>query len=335
VRSIADKNFQIPHLGDIMKKWLVALVFVFSTNVFATDFFTIGTGGITGSYFPMGVIICRWVNTQTPETDLHCTVESTAGSVTNINRIKEGTIAFSLAQSDVIYQSYRGINRFDGKPDKKLRSVMAIYPEVLTLVVNKNAGISTLQDIKDKRINVGNPGSGSEMITMDMFREAGLSKQDLALAGTLSSTECPTALQKGQIDGYFFMVGHPSANIRMANALSAIDIIPLESKLINQMVKKIPYFNKGIIPWGLYEGVDEKTIQSIGVKATLVTSVDVPDKWVRLVIKTILDNFEYLKHIHPLLRQDAVTKKGLTEGRFSAPLHPAAKKYYQEIGLLE
>ncbi|MDM8557796.1 TAXI family TRAP transporter solute-binding subunit [Candidatus Parabeggiatoa sp. HSG14] len=319
-----------------MKKWLVAgLVFVFSTNVFATDFFTIGTGGITGLYFPMGVVICRWVNTQTPETNLHCTVEATDGSVANINQIKEGTIAFGLAQSDVIYQLYRGINRFKGKAYKNLRSVMAIYPEVLTLVVNKNAGISVLQDIKGKRINVGNPGSGTEVITTATFNEAGFSKQDLALAAAFSLTECPTALQKGQIDGYFFMVGHPTANIRIANSLTAIDIIPLENKVISQMVKKFPYLIKGTIPWGLYEGIDEKVVQSIGVKATLVTSVDTSDELVRLVVKTILDNFEYLKYVNPLLRQEAVTKKGLTEGRFSAPLHPAAKKYYQEMGLLE
>jgi uncharacterized protein len=319
-----------------MKKWFVAgLIFVFSPGVFATDFFTIGTGGITGSYFPMGVVICRWVNTETPETNLHCTVEMTDGSVANLNHLKEGTIAFALVQSDVIYQSYRGINRFEGKPYKKLRSVMAIYPEVLTLIVKKNAGITTLQDIKGKRINMGNPGSGSEVVTMNMLREAGLSKQDLALATTFSSTECPTALQKNQIDGYFFMVGHPTANISIAASLTAIDIIPLENQLIKQIVQKYPYYIKGTIPWGLYESVDEKVIQSIGVKATLVTSADVPDKWVRLIVKTILDNFVYLKHIHPLLQQDAVTKKGLTEGRFSAPLHPAAKKYYEEIGLLE
>lgn len=327
-------NLPIPHLGDIMKKWLVAgLISVFSTSVFATDFFTIGTGEITSSDFPMGVVICRWVNTQTPETNLHCTVEATDGSVANINHIKDGTMAFGFAQSDVIYQSYRGINRFKGKPYKKLRSVMTIFPKVLTLVVNKNAGISTVQDIKGKRINVGHSGSDSETITMDMFREAGLSKQDLALVTTLSTTECPTALQAGHIDGYFFMVGHPTANIRMATDLTAINIIPLENKLRNQMVNKFPYYSQETIPWGLYDGVNE-AIQSIGVKATLVTSVDVPDKWVRLVVKTIVDNFVYLKHIHPLLQQDAVTKKGLTEGRFSAPLHPAAKKYYMERGIL-
>ena len=318
-----------------MKKLIILVFFIFNTHVFATDFFTIGTGGITGSYYPMGVVICRWVNTQTSETNLHCTVESTASSITNVNYIEDGTIAFGFAQSDIVYQSYRGMNRFEGKANKNLRSVMAIYPEVLTLVVRKNAGISTLQDIKGKRINVGNPGSGTEVITSAVFSEAGFSKQDLALATAFSSTECPTVLQNNEIDGYFFMVGHPTANIRIANNLTAINIIHLEDKVINKMIKKFPYLIKGTIPQLFYEGIDEKPIQSIGVKATLVTSADTPDELVRLVVKTVLDNFEYLKYVHSLLRQDAVTKKGLTEGRFSAPLHPAAKKYYQEIGLLE
>jgi len=305
---------------------------ILSNSTFAIDFFTIGTGGVTGSYFPMGTVICRWINAVTNETNLHCNVQ-TGGSVTNINNIKNNNIAFGLAQSDAVHQAYHGTKRFEGKAYKELRSVMAIYPEMMALVVNKSAGIKTLRDIKGKAINLGEPGSGHEVTTMDIFREVGLFKEDLKWAGDLKGDDCPKKLGKNEIDGYFYMVGHPTANIRLAADSTKIDLVPITGNAINRMIEKYPYYIKDIIPGGLYDGVN-KDVLSIGVKAVLVTSAAASEKTVRLILETVLDNFSYLKHFHPLLRQRAVTKESLLEG-LSAPLHPAAKKYYQEVGLLK
>jgi len=315
-----------------MKKFVIAGLLIVSSNTFAVTFFTIGTGGVTGSYFPMGTVICRWLNTQTHETNLHCNVQ-TGGSVTNINNLKTEKIAFGFAQSDVIYQAYHGTKRFEGQPYPNLRSIMAIYPEMMALVVDKRAGIKTLTDIKGKKINVGNLGSGHEVTTRDIFQEVGLLQADLKLASHFKDEACPSALNNQLIEGYFYMGGHPTANIRMAANLTKIDLIPISGNAIDNMIAKYPYYIKGVIPSQLYQGINED-IPSIGVKAVLVTSVNASNKEVRLILKTVLDNFAYLKHIHPLLRQRAVTKENLLEG-LSVPLHPAAHKYYQEVGLLK
>jgi len=297
---------------------------------FAAEFVTIGTGGVTGTYYPTGGAICRLVNKYKKETKIRCSVESTGGSVYNINTIKNGELDFGIAQSDVVYQASNGTGKFDGKQVKKLKSVMAIYPELLTLVTRKDAGINGIADVKGKRINLGNPGSGNEATALTLFDASGIKKDDLSFAGALKASEMPDALRDNKIDGYFYMVGHPTANIKDASNSVDVKITPLEGSNIDTLIKKYPYFAKADVPAGMYKGNPDAT-PTFGVKAVLVTSDDVSEKAVYTVIKAILENFDDFKKLHPAYSN--ITKKSLLDG-LSAPLHEGAKKYFKEAGLL-
>ncbi|WP_353571044.1 TAXI family TRAP transporter solute-binding subunit [Candidatus Albibeggiatoa sp. nov. BB20] len=306
---------------------LLALSLSFNTQ--AINFFSIGTGGVTGTYYPTGGAICRLVNKHKSETKMHCSVESTGGSVYNINTIKNGELDFGVAQSDVVYQAYNGSGKFEGKAYGDLRAVMAIYPELLALVVSKASGIQSVENIEGKRINLGNPGSGNEATADILLAEAGLTRDDLALAGVLKAQECPTALRDKKIDGYFYMVGHPTSNIQDAANSVDIRLISIDGSYADSMIEKYPYFAKGIIPAGIYKNVDVD-VHSVGVKAVLVTKKDTSDEMIELVLRTILDEFENFKRLHPAYK--TITKASLLEG-LSIPLHPAAKKIYQEADL--
>ncbi|MCV6636931.1 TAXI family TRAP transporter solute-binding subunit [Candidatus Albibeggiatoa sp. nov. NOAA] len=308
---------------------LLALGLSFNTH--AINFFSIGTGGVTGTYYPTGGAICRLVNKHKSETKMHCSVESTGGSVYNINTIKNGELDFGIAQSDVVYQAYNGAGKFDKKPYTDIRSVMAIYPELLALVVSKASGINTLENIEGKKINLGNPGSGNEATADILLAESDMSRDDLALAGVLKAQECPTALRDKKIDGYFYMVGHPTSNIQDAANSVDIQLIPIDGAAADSMIQKYPYFAKGIIPAGIYKNVNED-VHSVGVKAVLVTKKNTKDETVELVLRTILNEFENFKRLHPAYK--TITKESLLEG-LSAPLHPAAKKVYQEMDLMK
>jgi len=315
-----------------MKKIAVAaLVGALSMPVFAAQFVTIGTGGVTGTYYPTGGAVCRLVNQVKKETGIRCSVESTGGSVYNINTIKNGELDFGIAQSDVVYQAANGTDKFEGNKIEKLRSVIAIYPELFTLVSRKDANINTIMDIKGKRINLGNPGSGNEATALAMFDALGMSKDDLAFAGALKASEMPDALRDNKIDGYFYMVGHPTANIKDASNSVDVKIVPIEGDKINKFVKANPYFAQANVSGGLYKGNDSDT-PTFGVKAVLVTSTDVSDEAVYTVVKQILENFEEFKKLHPAYAN--ITKESLLDG-LSAQLHNGAKKYFKEIGLVK
>ena len=308
----------------------IALAGALSLPAFAAQFITIGTGGVTGVYYPTGGAICRMVNKQKKKTGIRCSVESTGGSVYNVNTIHQGELDFGISQSDTAYQAYNGIGKFKGKAIKELRSTMAIYPELLSFVVAKRSGIKTLMDVKGKRVNIDTPGSGTRMTTEIVLKAFGIKHSDLKQIDELSSSEGPTLLKDDHVDGYFAVFGHPTANIKDAANSVDIDLIPIQGKPVDMLVKKYPYYAKGIISGTFYKGVTHDT-PSIGVKAVLVTSAKTSDKVVYTVVKTILDNFAAFKKLHPAYK--TITKKSLLDG-LSIPQHPGAVKAFKEAGIL-
>jgi len=317
-----------------MRKFLAGMVSaaVLATGALAYQYITIGTGGVTGVYYPTGGAICRIMNKQKQTTGVKCTVESTGGSVYNINAIKKGELDFGIAQSDVVYQAYNGEGKFEGKPFKGERVVMSIHPELLTLVVRKDSGIKNFFDLKGHRINIGNPGSGNEAAVKTLFatcKKVGLN--DLKVE-QLKAAECPNALKDKKIEGYFYMVGHPTANIKDAANSTDVDLISLDNvPAAQKLVSEKPYYAWGVIPAGMYKGVDHDT-KTYGVKAILVTSDKMDDKTVYYLTKAILDNFDKFKKMHPAYKN--LTKKDLLKGFDHKIMHPGAVKAFKEAGLL-
>lgn len=309
----------------------LALISILSTPVFPSQFITIGTGGVTGMYYPTGGAICRFVNQYKKESKIRCSVESTDGSLYNLNTLKNGELDFGIVQSDIVYQASKGEGAFKNAKYPKLRSVMAIYPELLTLVAKKDANINKLLDIKGKRINLGNSGSGNETTTLTLFSASGIDKSDLKQAATFGSSEMPDALKNNQIDGYFYMVGHPTANIKDAANSTDVKIIPFDNDILDSLVEKYPYFTKGFIQAGTYKD-QSNDITTFGVKAVLVTNENVNENIVYLLVKAILENFDEFKKLHPAYEN--LTKESLLNG-LSAPLHDGAKKYFMEAGLIK
>lgn len=295
-----------------------------------TQFVTIGTGGVTGTYYPTGGAICRLMNKQKATTGIRCSVESTGGSVYNVNTIQAGELDFGISQSDTAFQAFNGEGKFSGKAIPQLRSVMAIYPELLAFVVRKDSGIKSITDVAGKKVNVDIPGSGTRMTTDIVFDAYSVALDQLELANELKSSEGPTLLKDKKVDGYFGMFGHPTANIKDAANSVDIDLVAIDGPEIDKLVAKYPYYAKGTISASFYKGI-EQDVPSIGVKAVLVTSVALEDRVVSALTKTILDNFDEFKKLHPAYK--TISKQSLLEG-LAVPQHEGAKAVFKSAGLL-
>jgi hypothetical protein len=309
----------------------VALALTSTTVVAQEKFITIGTGGQTGVYYVVGQSICRLVNRNTAETNLKCTAPSTGGSVANINAIRAGDMDMGVAQSDAQFNAYNGIGDFEGDPFENLRAVFSVHPEPFTVVARADSGIETFADIKGKRINVGNPGSGT-FATMEVVMDAfGIQMSDLALASELKPAEQSAALGDNKVDAITYTVGHPNGSIQEASSTVDARLIPVTGPEIDKLIEEHPYYAKAVIPGGMYAG-NPDDVETFGVKATFVTSADVSDDVVYEVVKSVFDNFDRFKGLHPAfanLKEEDMITQGL-----SAPLHPGAEKYYQERGWL-
>ncbi len=295
-------------------------------------FVTIGTGGVTGVYYPTGGSICRLVNKGRKVHGIRCSVESTAGSVYNLNTIAAGELDMGVVQSDWQYHAYNGTSRFKDKgPNKDLRAVFSVHPEPFTVVARADSGIKKFEDLAGKRVNIGNPGSGQRG-TMEVVMAAyGWDKKTFKLASELKSAEQGKALCDNKIDAIVFTVGHPSGSIKEPTTSCDSVLVPVTGAKIDDLVKKNDYYRTATIPGGMYRGTDSDT-QTFGVGATFVTSAKVPEDVIYNVVKAVFENFDDFKKLHPafkVLKKEEMIKDGL-----SAPLHPGAAKYYNEAGLM-
>jgi uncharacterized protein len=293
-------------------------------------FITIGTGGVTGVYYAAGGAICRLVNKDRAKHNIRCSVESTGGSVFNVNTIKAGELDMGVAQSDVQFNAAKGVGQFqkDGAFNE-LRAVFALHPEPVTVVARKEANVKSFTDFKGKRFNVGNPGSGTRASLEELIAAMGWKLSDFSLASELKADEHGPALCDGKIDGFFYLVGHPSANIQDPTTVCGAKLVSVTGPAVDKLVKEKPYYAKATIPGGLYPGNDQPT-QTYGVLATFVSSSKVPADTIYAVVKGVFDNFDEFKKLHPALAN--LDPKSMIKDGLSAPLHDGAVKYYKEKG---
>lgn len=297
------------------------------------DIVTIGTGGVTGVYYPAGGAICLLVNKGRKGHGVRCTVESTAGSVANLNKIRSGDLDFGIAQSDWQSHSFKGTSRFkDEGPFKELRSVFSLHSEPFTVVARADAGIAVISDLKGKRVNIGNPGSGQRGTMEVLMKAMGWTKDSFREVFELKSRDQSVALCAGRIDAMVFTVGHPSQSIKEATTSCDSVLVNVTGPAIDGLVKENDYYSYATIPAGMYRGTPGDT-KTFGVGATLVTSAGAPIEAVYAMVKSVFDGFDAFKTLHPAFKN--LNKEDMIKNGLSAPLHPGAVKYYKEAGLLK
>ena len=294
---------------------------------------TIGTGGVTGIYYPTGGAIGKIVNKKRKQYNLRVTVESTGGSVFNVNAVMAGDLEFGLVQSDRQYQAWNGLKDWKDKgPQKNLRAICSFHPESIVLVAGDDSGIENFMDLKGKHVNIGNPGSGQRGNSTDAFEACGIDWEKDMRAEGLKADESAKFLQDGRIDAFFYTVGHPNGSIKQATSgRRKVHIVPVTGACIDKLVAKWPFYAKAYVPIKFYPMASNKeNVDTFAVKTTFCTNADIPDDVVYAITKEVFDNLEAFKKLHAAY--GILTKENMLEA-LSAPIHPGAMKYYKEVGL--
>ncbi|MDK2612647.1 TAXI family TRAP transporter solute-binding subunit [Vibrio vulnificus] len=320
-------------LNTLIKVGAIAAAVMGAGAVHAQEFITIGTGSVTGVYYPTGGAICKLVNKDRKDHNIRCSVESTGGSIYNVNTIRSGELDFGIVQSDWQYHGYKGTSKFEEQgPYTKLRAMFSLHTEPFNIIARSDAGIDKLEDLKGKRVNIGNPGSGDHA-TMSVVMDAmGWNNDSFKLASELKGSERSQALCDNKIDAFIYMVGHPNGSIKEATTSCDAKLVSATGPQIDKIVADNPYHAYSTVPAGMYRGTD-KDVKSFGVAATLVTTADVSDDVAYNVAKAVFENFDTFKRLHPAFA--TLKKEDMVSAGISIPLHPGAVKYYKEVGLLK
>ncbi|AUI86189.1 hypothetical protein BS333_07195 [Vibrio azureus] len=308
------------------------LALPWSQSLQAKEFVTMGTGGVTGIYYPAGASVCKLINTHRREHSVRCSIESTKGSIENIQRLRDGKIDFALVQSDWKHHAYVADSIYSGnEPFTELRTLFSLHTESFNLIVGKDSSIFKVQDLVGKTINIGLPES-VERVDMEMVMESfGWDSSDFKALKEIKKTEQAQALCDGYIDAYLDMMGHPSARIEVVLDGCDARLVPVTGEEIDNLMASHSYFIPSVVKKNVYPSM-KKDIPSFGVTATLVTTSDVSEEVVYNMVKSVFEYFDDFKNTHPALKP--LDKKGMIIGGLSTPLHQGAIRYYREANLL-
>ena len=327
----------MPTPCKLLNTLLAALLAITSAAAVAQDepqsrLVTIGTGSLTGVYYPAGGAICRLMNRNFNEHGIRCLVESTDGSVYNLNKIRGGELAMGIVQSDWQYHAYHGSSEFAAQgPNKDLRAIFSLHGEPFTVVARVDSGIKTFDDLKGKRVNIGNPGSGQRATLEVLMQAKGWDQSVFAETTELEAVDQAQALCDDEIDAIIYTVGHPNGSVLEATTACDSTLVTVNDDIVDQLISDNPYYTLTIIPGGMYRG-NPADVVTFGVRATLVTSVSLSEAVVYQVVKAVFDNFDGFRKLHPALAN--LNRQTMIEDGNSAPLHPGAERYFHEKGLL-
>ena len=298
-------------------------------------FINISTASMGGAYYPVGANICKYMN---HNSNIRCSIETSAGSIYNANAISSNNSTLGILQSDVAYQVFNAEGVFKHKkPFKKLRSVLQLHSEALTIIVRKDSSIKVLNDWLHHRVNKGVPGTGTRGLIDTIFHYFDIKSQDFALVSDLKTSEQGSALCDRQIDVMLEGIGHPSGVVQEVNSTCKIRLVPMLESDIKQITKIHPYYSKTFIDPNVYSGKNSKftydKIPTIGIVAYLMSSDDISDDLIYNVVKEFLDNFQDFRSSHSIFfdfeMADVVPKDNIV------PIHNGAKRAFVEYGLMK
>ncbi|MFV0574886.1 MAG: TAXI family TRAP transporter solute-binding subunit [Vibrio sp.] len=297
-----------------------------------STYLTIATGAVTGVYYPAGNSICKLINKGRLEHHIRCSVESTPGSVSNIDLVRNGQFDVGITQSDWEFLAYQGDDHLTpNTPYTSMRTLFSMHSEPLNIVVRADSNINSIKDLAGKRVNLGNEGSGDRATMQMLMEQFGWKKGSFSLATEYSGDSRAHALCDNRIDAYVSVLGNPNASIKEATTACQAKLLPITGKEVDQLLERSPYYEKESIPGGLYPHNDID-IPTYGVLSVLFVDESLPDEVAYEIVKAVFENFKTFKRLHPAfstLKKEDMVKKGI-----SAPLHPGAERYYKEVGLL-
>jgi uncharacterized protein len=290
----------------------------------------IGTGAVTGIYFPASGAVQRLVNDG--ESGVKLAVQSTAGSIANLKAVADGTLDLAMSQADWAHYASKGGQEQFTTGNENLRALMGFHTEVLTIIARKDAKIASLDDLKGKKINLGPTASGTRAIMNLLFKAMKWDVADMGSLMDMEPGEQAAAMCEGKVDAIVFLVPHPNGSVQDALSKCASNLVSVSGAGVESVLAATPFYSKYNVPADMYREITAE-VPTFGVQALLVTTKNLPEATAYSIVNETLKNMAALNAIHPALSR--LTTASMVSDTKALPVHTGAVKYFKEAGLVK
>ncbi len=294
----------------------------------------VGSGSVVQNH--AGRAICRAIKKSVQ--GLSCEIKKFVGRdaaepLAVLSNVRNGAIEIGLVPSDWLHYAFTGTGpaKFLDADFKGLRVLLALYDEPFTVIARRDAGISSLDDLKGKRVNIGNPGSSQRAVMDHVLKAKGWSRSTFQVAEELSENEQSLALCHNRIQAMILVTSHPNSNIKQVVELCGVEIVSVSGSDIEKIVSQNPYYSEVVVKKGTYDGQGED-ILSFGVRITVVGSEDLSDELASVISQAIVENVDGIKNALPALRHHSIND--MMRFETVTPMHSGAERYFKSKGMM-
>jgi len=316
-----------------MKKFLAVLMvivmsFCACTVAFADKYLSIGTGSVTGVYYPLGGALSSIISNQID--GFSCAAESTGGAVENAGLLINGEIDLGFVAASTLYDAQHGLNSFEGMDGTKVKALFSFFPEVVQ-ILSVDPEIKSIPDLKGKRVAVGSAGSGTEVMARAVLAIYGMSYDDIE-EDFLGFGDAASGLKDGTCDAAFTWAGIPTASVMELCATHNISMISFSDEELKKLMTVSSYCVPAKITKETYPKMYEEA-QSFSIPAIICASADLDEEFVYNFMVTVFDNMELLAQTHE--RGGDLSLETALDGLDGAILHPGAERFFREKGIIK
>jgi TRAP transporter TAXI family solute receptor len=296
-------------------------------------FLAMGSGAQAGVFYPVGQGVCDIINKDRLTHGLRCLNYETGGAVYNMQAVSFGTVQLGIARSDLSFQAYTGTGNFDDEPPiEDMRAVASLYSVPVAVIAKRSLGLTYVKDIKGKRFNIGNDGSGKRELSSFIMKLQGWTRADFAATTEYDTGPMVKAFCDGELDVILEGLGNPAKMYADVTEKCDGQFLPFSPETIDQLKADYPYYVDMAIPGGMYAGTPDN-VASFGYRAILIASSKVHPDAIYQVVSSLVGNLKDLRAKHASL--DILTPQAMANFGIYIPLHDGAARYYKEHNLLE
>lgn len=296
-----------------------------NANVSASGNLVMGTGGVSGTWYPVGGAICGAMTSGS----MNVTVQSSGGGVENARTLLQGERDLGTIGADVTYYAYSGMGDFEGTDGSSLRVLFAFCPSQAHLAVRADANVNCFSDLKGMNCGVGATGSGDELLFRTILNLLGMTYDDVNESMT-SIAEQATAFKDRRLDSMWSVVSAPNSGFLDVASQANIKLVPISGEERDTVLKQCTFLSATTLPASTYSFMTED-LETLVMNTEMVCTTNLTNEQVYTIMENMFANITDIQNTHPSMANFTI-ESAWNNGEHPIPMHDGAIQWFADHG---